>query len=136
MSLDLKVFTATTSGSLAAATWPRADYVDGSYSLIQRIAKCLYTLPGSDAFDPTFGVDLVSAFQGLSPTDTEQATEAAASLARDVTAQIRPIFASSNDPAQRLISISVAAVTFNMGQLSWDVELVVQTEARTISVTV
>ena len=132
MALDLKLFTPRTDGSLSATTWPQADYVDGSYALIQRISKCLYTIPGTDLFDPTFGLDVVGALQDLSPTDVTTAAERMAGVARDCEAQIKPLFASSSDPSQRLRSISVTSVTFNDKQLAWDVSLEVSTEDTTI----
>lgn len=135
MPLDLKLFTPLVGGSLSATTWPQADYVDGSYALIQRIAKCIYTIPGTDLFDPTFGVDIVGALAGLSPSDKDIASERVSGIARDCVAQLKPIFAASPDPSQRLLSITVSSVVFNDKELSWDVALEVTTEATTITVT-
>jgi phage baseplate assembly protein W len=135
MPLDLKIMTVRPGVPIAANTWPDAQYVDGEYGLVQKIAKCLYTRRGTDAFDPEYGTLLQKALEGLSSDDDSLVHQAAADAAKAVFDQLAPATLNAPDPASRLLSISVLRTGFNSTTAGWDIDLAVTTGAGTLSVT-
>jgi hypothetical protein len=136
MPTDLKLVTVTNSGNLAYVTWPSADYVDGSYSLVQAIVKCLFTEPGTDVYDPEYGAGLIAELSRCQPDEIGKAMDIAQSAALNVQNQLAPSFANSPDSSQRLLTIRVMDISSDLSDLSWNVSLAVTTEATTITIQV
>lgn len=130
--LDLK-FIEADGTRLGGGIWPQSDSAAGLYSLIQKIVLCMITEPGDDIFDPEFGGGLRSAVRGIAGQETERAKTAVATVLARVSSLLKT---PTDDPEEQLIDLRLRSVTFDMGTLSWLVEVDVITAANQTTITV
>jgi hypothetical protein len=133
MALDLLFLQSDAEGRLSPSTWPSPDFVDGSYSLVQKIYKNLMTVPGQDQFDPSWGSDIKGTLLGVQYQD-----EGAAKLAAQGVLQKCRLDLQSDppaDPAQRLKSLWVTSMTFDQATLAWSISVDVETEVTRFQTT-
>lgn len=126
MPLDLMIIQTDAQGRIFPATWPSVDFVDGAYSLVQKIYKNLMTVPGQDQFDPSWGSDVRGALLGTRFNDNSAAQLAMQAVAHKCTLDLKSD--PPEDPAMRVINLWVSSMTFNEMDLAWDVEIQVYTE--------
>jgi hypothetical protein len=128
MPLDLLIVQADANGALFPATWPSVDFVDGAYSLVQKIYKNLMTVPGQDQFDPTWGSDVRGHMLGTRFNDNAAARIAMQGVLQKCTLDLQSD--PPADPAMRVINLFLSDMTFDSGNLAWNVSVQVYTEAR------
>jgi len=133
MPRDLKVVEPR-EGLLFAFTWPRPFAVEGIENLVQRIVKNFHTAPGDDEFDPTWGSDLRGHIHGIPGQEDQRARNAVDTALRKCENDIssEPV----DDPAQRLISLSLEDLVYDPGNTSWRARVFVETEETRVAVDV
>lgn len=128
MPLDLLIVQADADGRLFPATWPSVDFVDGAYSLVQKIYKNLMTTPGQDQFDPSWGSDIRGALLGTRFNDSSAARLAIQGVFQKCTLDLQsdpPV-----DPLMRVTSLWVSDMAFDDQALAWNISIQVYTEAH------
>lgn len=131
MALDLK-YIESVNGVLSGSTWPRPDYTEGLYSLVQKIVKCLLTNPGDDAFDPNFGSGLRKQIIGLTGQDTDRAKQVLSGALQKVKTDL--IDPSVVDPAEQIVDLQVRSMQYDPVGTSWNAEVDLVTAATTTTV--
>ncbi len=126
MALDLKIFESV-NGLLSGCTWPHPDFVEGEYSLVQQITKCLLTNPGEDQFDPSYGSGLRVEIQGVPGQDVEKAKKIFSAALQKIMSDLKsPDIA---DPVERLADLRLRNLQYDMLSTSWLADVEVETEA-------
>jgi hypothetical protein len=132
MPEDLKIFDLVGNNStLVGSIWPGSARVDGEYSLIQKIAKCLLTRPGESEYDPDFGADIRAAIRGLSGQEIDTARKIISSSLSKVLEDLGRDL--PDDPAQRLRDLRIADLTYEAETTSWVVAVEVETDATIVT---
>lgn len=132
MANDLKVVESV-NGMLSGQTWPYPDFVDGTYSLVQKIYKCLLSNPGDDIFDPSYGSGLRRNILGISGQETEKASQVFSDAFKRVVDNLAD--PAITDPTQRLVSLQMTSLEFDAEHTTWIVEVNVRTDAGSIPLT-
>lgn len=114
---DLKIIESF-NGILSAQTWPRPDYVESTYLLISEIVKCLFSSPGEDKFDPTYGSGLRPQIIGLTGKDTDQVKQIVGSCLQKVKSDLTSGI-PSDDPSEVLTDLQLMDLIFNPNDTSW-----------------
>jgi hypothetical protein len=131
MPLDLKIIDSS-NGTLFPCTWPNPDFVDSTYSLVQKIYKNLRSIPGSDEFDPTWGCDLPGALFGIDGGDPNSAKKAAVAC---FVKCLRDLQDSPPDqPEQQLVSLSIVSMAYDVSTTSWNLQVQVETRAGSTTI--
>jgi hypothetical protein len=125
MPLDMKVMTVS-GDQLVGQTWPNPAEVSGSYNLIQRIYLNLLTEEGEVEDDPTWGSSLRSSLLPIPGQLIDQAMAAASAVVSKCQADIQSN--SSPDPAERLVSLQLASITFDGTNAAWVVSVTIVSE--------
>jgi len=128
MPLDLLIVQVDDQGRLFPATWPNVDFVDASYSLVQKIYKNMMTVPGQDQFDPSWGSDVRGALLGTRFDDLSAARLAMQGVAQKCTLDLQSD--PPADPTMRVINLFVSDMTFDDQALAWNISIQVYTEAH------
>lgn len=140
MAYDLKIISST-NGRLYPNTWPDPVFVDGLYSLVQKVYKNLMTQPGTDEQDPGWGSDLRGAIMAANiPVGPEAFSIANAQCKAVVQSVVQKCMLDLStsvplDPAQQLADLQVGNVSFEVGATSWNIELTVISGAGDSAVT-
>ena len=132
MPLDLKVMS-TDGTSLYGATWPNPAEVSGSYNLIQRIYLNLLTEAGEVEDAPSWGSSLRSSILPIPGQSIDAAMAAATAVVSKCQADIQSN--TSPDPAERLVSLRLASITFSDTLAAWQIAITIVSEvaSNTIS---
>ena len=131
MALDLKIVTISPQGQLAAYTWPNPAFVEGTYALVQRIYKNLMTIPGQDAFDPSWGSDLKGPlFNTPLGGDTDDARHAIAGVIQKCEMDIQSD--PTDDPRQQLLSLRLLDAGYDVSATAWNISLEATTRAGAV----
>ena len=128
MPLDLLIVQSDSQGNLTAATWPDVDFVDGAYSLVQKIYKNLMTAPGQDQFDPSWGSDIRGALMGTLYIDNSGAKAAAAGVIQKCKLDLQSN--PPDDPQLRVTDLMITDMTYDDQALAWNISVNVYTEAH------
>jgi hypothetical protein len=133
MAKDLKVLVAD-NNILVPKLEKSTSYISGSASLVQRIVKCLLTIPGSDLLYPEFGVGLQSVLPRVYDSrDVDKHKMTATEAVLRAEKQLKEDDAASNDkPDARLRSLFVKDVSYSMAASQWIVELSVRTMSNQV----
>jgi hypothetical protein len=126
MPLDLKVLTLLGEGRLVGATWPRPDFVESGYNLLQRIYMNLVTEPGDVEDDPEWGAGIRSAMLGIPGQQIERARQVAAAVLTKCKLDLQQSL--SSDPAERLVDLRLEDVEYSTDIVSWFVTATVVSE--------
>jgi hypothetical protein len=132
MANDLKVVESV-NGMLSGQTWPYPDFVDGTYSLVQKIYKCLLSTPGEDIFDPSYGSGLRHNILGISGQEIERASQVISDALKRVVDNLSD--PNISDPAQRLVALNMLSLEFDAEHTTWVTEVDVKTEAGSFPLT-
>jgi len=125
MPLDMKVMTVS-GDQLVGQTWPNPAEVSGSYNLIQRIYLNLLTEQGEVEDDPTWGSSLRSAILPIPGQAQDKAMAAASAVISKCQSDIQSN--SSPDPAERLVSLRLASITFDGVLAAWQISITIVSE--------
>lgn len=132
MPEDLKILEPVGANqTLRAQIWPHPARVDGSYSLVQRITKCLLTAPDENEADPEFGADLQGAVAGIAGQEDNRAKQAVSTALRKCLDDLR--IDPPDDPEQRLVALRLLDLVYAPEDTSWRATVEVETEATILS---
>jgi len=131
MSIDLEIIKANNDDTLSAVIWPHPTAVSGVYALVQRVVKCLFTVPGGDAWDPTFGADLIGAVAGIPAQAVAEARKAVSAVFRKCCNDLAP---TAVDPG--LQDLNVEDLVYEPETGTWRITVSVETSAGTFQVPV
>lgn len=134
MPLDLKVLSVTGSGRLVGATWPRPDFIEGNYNLIQRIYMNLVTEQGDVEDDPEWGSGLRSALLVIPGQHVDRARQVASAVLTKCRLDLQSN--PSTDPDERLVDLRLESIEFSTDIVSWIMTCTVVTEAGTTTLRV
>lgn len=132
---DLRVlYTKSDDVTLGAAIWPNPSRLTGEDALIQKIVLCLYTHPGENLSDPSFGAGMRDMVKDLTGADETEARNRIGGALRkaldDLTVDM------SSDPRQRLVDLRLVSVTYDPESLAWIAAVDVETEANVTTISV
>jgi hypothetical protein len=127
MAADLQIVSFSPTGRLRAVSWPDPAFVDGDYSLVQRLFKCLMTDPGDDEADPDWGAGLMTRLLGIPGNDLSAASEAVGSALRKAEDDLRGSF-----PV--LLSLTARSISFDVGATEWLVDVLLTTTTGSFAV--
>ncbi len=129
MPLDMRIITKDPRTTmLTSAVWPSPDYVDGTYALVQRILKCLFTAPGENEQDPEYGANLRGEVRGLSGQQLDEARTAVGAALRKCVDDLSTD--PMTDPEQRLRDLKLASLTYSAQSQEWQASVEVETDAN------
>lgn len=129
MPLDMRIIVSDPNTALlTSAIWPTPDYVDGTYALVQRILKCLFTAPGENEQDPEYGANLRGEIRHLSGQQLEEARTAVGAALRKCVddLSVDPM----TDPEQRLRNLTLASLNYAQQDQEWQASVEVETDAN------
>ena len=133
MALDLRILLVDPkTRSLVPAIWPAPDYADGTYSLVQRIVKCLATAPGENEQDPEYGANLRGEVRHLAGQQLEEARTAVGAALRKCVDDLS--VDPSTDPEQRLRDLRLASLTYSLHAQEWQAAVEVETDANVFTI--
>ena len=108
--------------------------VSGTASLVQRIIKCLFTVPGSDILNPEYGVGLQyvlpNSFDSKNLSSAKMsATEAIIRGEKQIKEDDSII---NSPPSERLASMHLKELSYDASLSQWLVDITIKTAANTI----
>lgn len=131
MPLDLKTVEIVSNSRLVARTWPNPVYVEGLYSLMQRVYMCLVTEPGDVEDDPSYGGGIRSALLGIPGQLEDRAHDAMLSVLDKVTKDLQAN--PSPNPAERLRALTLDAIAYDTDVAAWRCQITVSSAVDSAS---
>ena len=134
MPEDLKIFDLVGGNqTLVGSVWPGSSRVDGQYSLVQKITKCLLSAPGESEYDPDYGADIRRAIRGVSGQEVSRARKLVSASLSKVLEDLGDD--TPTDPEQQLLDLRLVSLEYDQLATSWIVLLEVDTAATTFRFT-
>ena len=104
--------------------------IEGQAELIQRVVKVLLTIPGSDIFDPDYGVGIQAMLPKLyDDRDLEKTkmTATEAILKAEKALKQEDAVASGLKPSEMLSSLHLRDLSYDVNNTQWVVDIVMKT---------
>lgn len=106
-----------------------SSYVRGIYTLLQKVAKILFTTIGSDLYNPNYGSNLPIYLSYGPQTDVEMSSYVNMAISQTEELILADQLDQTLDDSERLVSLNLQAVT-GINQSDWVIELFVKTASN------